>query len=333
MKKSLLTYFPFGPAALRPYTLQIPRGDPTHQKISCLLLFLLAFQDVGVAGAQHQIHKWHIFCWCCRGCWSPCCPRTWGASSSGGLGPQNPRTPNRHSNTSAGCILSAGAVGAAGPHVVLKAGGVGVGGFGFWGLGPQTSRSKCLPPPTHTHTHTAHSTQHTTQHTAHNHNTTPHTTTTPQHHNTHRTHNTHNHKTTTHNTAHNHNSTPHTTTTPHHHSTHDHKTTTHNTQHNTQHTTHEHTAAQSHSTHTTQEEEEEEEWPNLKPWAPTQELAGGHHNPHTQHTAQHKEHNTAPHTANAGMGPPWVKLRHRVGWSRPMGGTKGLGFPLLAQQD
>ena len=39
MNKSLLTYFPFGPAALRPYTLQTPRGDPTHQKISCLLLF------------------------------------------------------------------------------------------------------------------------------------------------------------------------------------------------------------------------------------------------------------------------------------------------------
>jgi hypothetical protein len=280
-------------------------------------------------------------------------------------------------------IFSVGAVGAAGPHVVLEPGGLralvgwapripepqtdtathlqvaycllvlsgllvpmwssklggwGWGASGSGGWAPRLQEANAYPPHPHTHTHThtqhtAHSTPHSTQHTT----TTPHHTQ-PQHHNTtthtgHTTHTTTKPQHTTHNTAHNHNSTPHTTTTPHHHSTHDHKTTTHNTQHNTQHTTHEHTAAQSHSTHTTQEEEEEEEWPNLKPWAPTQELAGGHHNPHTQHTAQHKEHNTAPHTANAGMGPPWVKLRHRVGWSRPMGGTKGLGFPLLAQQD
>ena len=255
MKKSLLTYFPFGPAALRPYTLQTPRGDPTHQKISCLLLFLLAFQDVGVAGAQHQIHKWHIFCWCCRGCWSPCCPRTWGASSSGGLGPQNPRTPNRHSNTSAGCILSAGAVGAAGPHVVLKAWGVGVGGLRVLGAGPPDFKKQMPTPPTHTHTHT-HSTQHTAHHTAHS--------TQPQHHTT------HNHNTTTpqhtqdtqhtqpqnHNTPH---TTQHTTTTAHHtqpqhHTTTAHTTTkpqhtTHNTTHSTQHTStqqHNHTAHTQH---------------------------------------------------------------------------------------
>ena len=139
--------------------------------------------------------------------------------------------------------------------------------------------------------------QHTAHHTAHNHNTTPHTTTTPQHTHTQQ----QNHKTTTHHTQHNTQPQHHTThnrntTTPQHHSTHNHTTTTHSTQHNTQHTKHEHTAAQSHSTHTTQEEEEEEEWSNLKPWAPTQELAGGHHNPHTQHTAhsttQRAQHST-----------------------------------------
>ena len=252
MKKSLLTYFPFGPAALRPYTLQTPRGDPTHQKISCLLLFLLAFQDVGVAGAQHQIHKWHIFCWCCRGCWSPCCPRTWGASSSGGLGPQNPRTPNRHSNTSAGCILSAGAVGAAGPHVVLKAWGVGVGGLRVLGAGPPDFKKQMPTPPTHPHTHTqhtAHSTPHSTQHTT----TTPHHTQ-PQHHNT-TTHTTH----TTHTTTKPQHTTQHTTTTAHHtqpqhHTTTAHTTTkpqhtTHNTTHSTQHTStqqHNHTAHTQH---------------------------------------------------------------------------------------
>jgi hypothetical protein len=72
--------------------------------------------------------------------------------------------------------------------------------------------------------------------------------------------------------------------------------TQHSTQHTTQHTAHHtthntraHNSTHTQHTHTTQEEEEEEEeWSNLKPWAPTQELAGGHHNPHTAHSTQHK---------------------------------------------
>ena len=89
------------------------------------------------------------------------------------------------------------------PHVVLKAGGWG--GFEFWGLGPQTSRSNCPNP------HTAHSTQHTTQHTT----TTPHHTQ-PQHHNT-TTHTTTKPQHTTHNTTH---STQHTSTRQHKHTAH-----------------------------------------------------------------------------------------------------------------
>jgi hypothetical protein len=80
--------------------------------------------------------------------------------------------------------------------------------------------------------------QHTAHHTAHNHNSTPHTTTTPQH--------THTHTTTkpqNHNTPH---TAQHTTTTPHHTQPQHHNTTTpqhtqphnHNTQHTTQHTAH-----------------------------------------------------------------------------------------------
>ena len=179
--------------------------------------------------------------------------------------------------------------------------------------------------------------QHTAHHTAHNHNTTPHTTTTPQH-----TH-THNNKTTkpqhtTHSTTHNHNTTPHTTATPQHHNTTAHTTTqpqhtAHNTTHSTQNTS---TQQHNHTAHTQhRRRRKRRSGQTLNPGHQPRNWQEGTttHTHSTQHTAQHKEHNTAPHTANASMGPPWVKLRHRVGWSRSMGGTKGLGFPLLAQQD